>query len=132
METDLATLLDHIKNNCNATAADNTEARLSWSLQLSWDTISSDNPLIEKAVKSKKFQDYFDSWYAQWPDKNLDGQVACFEAALISFIGYICKYFIEKLSNNEVRATGFTCNENDEKELFDYIMCEAVPCAKRP
>ncbi len=123
MSDDFQDIIERISQRYDGIAADNTDKRFSWALNVSWDEISLDNPLVQKAVTSAKFKQYFNKWYANWPQKTIDGKVECFEAALISFIGYLFKSAIEKLSNGEVEVKDFTCNADDGDLTFDYISC---------
>ena len=84
-------VIQRIHEQRDGCAADNSEAGLTGSLRVSWGSLSIDNPLVQRALGSSKFKEYFDKWYVHWTDKSLDGKVQCFEAALVSYIGYLFK-----------------------------------------
>jgi hypothetical protein len=124
MSDDFNDVIERINTQYDGLAADNSQRGFRWSLGLSWDEISIENPLVQKAINSSRFKEYFKKWYSNWNDKSIDGKVECFEAALISFIGCLFKHLIGKLSNGEIEVIDFTCEEDDEGEKFDYIKCK--------
>jgi len=117
-------VIELLNKKYDSLAADNTKTKFTWSLKVSWDEISLDNPLVEKAIKSKKFREYFDKWYLNWHDKSVDGKVECFEAALISFVGYLLKHVLKKLSDDEIEVKGFISDADGSVNKFDYIDCD--------
>ena len=116
-------VIEMLHEKYDGLAADNTKTKFNWSLGVTWDEISLDNPLVEKAIRSRIFREYFDKWYMNWQDKSVDGKVECFEAALISFIGYTCKLVLDKLSDGAIEVKDFT-SEADDDNRFDYIKCD--------
>jgi hypothetical protein len=114
-------VIEKINKEYDGIAADNSKTGFSWSFNVSWDKIPMENRLVQAAIHSKTFQQYFDRWYSHWPEKGIDEKVKCFEAALISFVGHLFKYFIEQFSMGTIRAIDFTC---DEDEKFDYLKCK--------
>jgi len=117
-------VIELLHEKYDSLAADNTRTKFTWSLKVTWEEISLDNPLVEKAIKSRRFREYFDKWYLNWHDKSVDGKVECFEAALISFIGYLCKHVLGKLADGEIEVKDFTSDEDDADNRFDYIKCD--------
>ena len=111
-------------------AVDNTRSKFTWSLRVTWGDISLDNPLVEKAMRSRIFRAYFDKWYMNWQDKSVDGKVECFEAALISFIGYISKLVLDKFSDGAIEVKDFSSDADDDDNMFDYIKCDLDKDAK--
>ena len=117
-------VIELLHEKYDSLAADNTRTKFTWSLKVTREQISLDNPLVEKAIGLKKFREYFDKWYLNWHDKSVDGKVECFEAAFISFVGYLCKRVLGKLSDGEIEVKDFTSDDDDADNRFDYIKCD--------
>ena len=117
-------VIELLHEKYDSLAADNTRTNFTWSLKVTWGEISLDNPLVEKAIRSRRFRAYFDKWYLNWNDQSMEGKVECFEAALISFVGLLCKHVLGKLSDGEIEVKDFTSDEDDADNRFDYIKCD--------
>lgn len=117
-------VIESLHEKYDGVAADNTRTKFTWSLRVTWNEISLDNPLVEKAIRSRIFREYFDKWYMNWQDKSVEGKVECFEAALISYIGYTSKLVLDKLSDGQIVVKDFTSDADDSDNRFDYIKCD--------
>ncbi len=123
MASEFSDIIAQINKNYGGIAADNSKTKFTWALNVTWDKIPLDNPMVQKAIKTDKFKKYFIKWYSNWHNKTTEGKVECFEAALVSFIGFFFKTAINKHSDGKVDVLAFICNTDNEDEKFDYIEC---------